>query len=82
MLDDKNYKVNLKCVFCKASSFELLFEGYQPVSGDLIRCANCDQSNDFTFIKRTSINKTLETIQNDVQNEMIKMFKKAGFKVK
>lgn len=82
MLEDKNYKVNLKCVFCRGVLFELPFEGYQPVSGDLIRCANCGKSNDFTSIKRTSTNKTFSVIQNDVQNEMIKMFKKAGFKIK
>lgn len=82
MLEDKSYKVNLKCIFCKGTLFELPFEGYQPVSGDLIRCANCGQSNDYTSIKRTAINKTFDIIQNDVQDEIIKMFKKAGFKVK
>ncbi len=82
MLDDINYKIHLKCVFCKTSYFELPYEGYQPVSGDLIRCANCGQLNDFSSIKRTCIHKAHEAIRKDVQNEMIKMFKKAGFKVK
>lgn len=82
MLENKNYKVNLKCVFCRGVLFELPFEGYQPTSGDLIRCANCGQSNDFTSIKRTSTNKAFNAIQNNVQNEIIKMLKKTRFKVK
>ena len=82
MLENRTYKVNLKCVFCKSKTFQLPCEGYQPVSGDMIRCANCGNSNDYTFIRRTLINKTVEQIENDVVDEIEKMFKKAGFKIK
>lgn len=82
MLKDKTYKANLRCVFCKDNLFELPFEGYQPISGDMIRCANCGKSNDYTSIRRSIINKTVETIKEDVHSEIINMFKKAGFKVK
>lgn len=82
MHKDKTYTVKLKCVFCRAKTFELPYEGYKPISGDMIRCANCGKSNDFTSIRRTAINKTIETIKEDMQEELINMFKKAGFKVK
>lgn len=77
-----NYKVELKCVFCKAKIFELPYEGYQPISGDMIRCANCGNSNDYTSIRRTAIDKTVSKIEEDVCHEIVKTFKKAGFKVK
>ena len=77
-----NYKVELKCVFCRAKIFELPYEGYQPISGDMIRCAICGNSNDYTSLRRTAISKTVATIQDDVCNEVKKIFKKAGFKVK
>lgn len=82
MLEDKEYKVNLNCIFCKATIFELPYEGYQPNSGELIRCANCGNANDFTSINNLAINKTLKVIEKDIQNEILSMFKKAGFKVK
>lgn len=82
MLKDKTYKAKLRCIFCKANLFELPFEDYQPISGDIIRCANCGKTNDYTSIRRSTINKTIETIKEDVHSEIINMFKKAGFKVK
>ena len=82
MLENKTYKANLKCVFCKSVLFELPYEGYQPQSGNMIRCANCGKANDYTSIRRTTINKTVETIKEDVHYEIINMFKKAGLKVK
>lgn len=82
MLKDKTYKAKLRCIFCKANLFELPFEDYQPISGDIIRCANCEKTNDYTSIRRSTINKTIETIKEDVHSEIINMFKKAGFKVK
>lgn len=82
MLENKIYKAKLRCIFCKANLFELPFEGYQPISGDMIRCANCGKSNDYTSIRRSIINKTVETIKEDVHSEIINMFKKAGFRVK
>lgn len=82
MLENKTYKTKLRCIFCKANLFELPFEGYQPISGDMIRCANCGKLNDYTSIRRSIINKTIETIKKDVHSEIINMFKKAGLKVK
>lgn len=77
-----DYKVELKCVFCKSKIFQLSYEGYQPISGDMVRCANCGKPNDYTSLKRTAINKTISEIENDVHNEIKKIFKNAGFKVK
>lgn len=77
-----NYKIELKCVFCRAKIFELPYEGYQPISGDMIRCANCGNSNDYTSIRRIAIDKTVSKIEEDVCNEIVKTFKKAGYKVK
>ena len=40
----------------------------------MIRCANCGNSNDYTSIRRTAISKTVATIQDDVCNEVKKIF--------
>lgn len=77
-----HYKVELKCIFCRSKIFQLPYEGYQPISGDMIRCANCGNSNDYTSLRRTAIGKTVATIQDDVCNKVKKILKKAGFKVK
>jgi hypothetical protein len=86
VIKDKQYTVHLKCIFCQSVQFELLHEGYCPDSGEMIRCANCGQLNDFTSINNLVINKALKKIEKevvaDVEDELIKMFKKAGFKVK
>lgn len=82
MLENKTYESKLRCIFCKANLFELPFEDYQPISGDMIRCANCGKSNDYTSIRRSTRSKIVETIKEDVHSEIINIFKKAGFKVK
>ena len=82
MPEERTYNINLKCIFCRAKTFQLPYEGYKPVSGDMIRCANCSHSNDYTFIRRIAINKIVAKIEKDFTNEIKSMFKKAGFKVK
>ena len=82
MLTDKNYARKLQCVFCNAELFELPEENYQPEIGDMIRCANCGRLNDYSSIRNLAINKTLKNVEKDIKDEMEKMFKKAGFKIK
>ena len=82
MPEERTYNINLKCIFCRAKTFQLPYEGYKPVSGDMLRCANCGHSNDYTFIRRIAINKIVAKIEKDFTNEIKSMFKKAGFKVK
>lgn len=82
MLEDKRYTVKLKCVFCKSELFELPEEDYQPEEGEMIKCSNCGRLNDFSSIKKLEINNTVKQIKEDVHNELKKIFKKSGFKIK
>lgn len=40
---NKEYKINLKYFFYKSDLFEVPNNNYEIQSGDMIRCANCDQ---------------------------------------
>lgn len=82
MLEDKKYTAKLKCIFCQSEMFELPYEGYQPEEGEMIKCSNCGKLNDFSSIKNLEINNTVEQIEEDVHNELKKMFKQSGFKFK
>jgi len=80
-MQDK-YIVNVKCVFCGSNSFELPYEGYQPELHEMIKCSNCGNANYFEAARKVAIQKTVEVIEEDVHKEIVKMFKKSGFKVK
>ena len=59
---NKEYKINLKCFFCK--------------SGDMIRCANCGQLNDAYYLKKTTVNKLTKQVDADMHKQVNNMFKK------
>lgn len=82
MIEDKKYEVKLKCVFCQSELFELPSKDYIPEEGEMIKCSNCGRLNDFSSIKNLEINNAVEQIKTDVHNELKKMLKKSGFKLK
>ncbi len=75
---DKKYKVNLQCIFCGSKDFEYDINNL-PKDGDMIKCSNCGQLNDYSAIRNVAVNKKLEEIKkefhSEVQNKYNKMIK-------
>lgn len=75
---EDSIEVKLECAFCGSTDFEIPYEGYQPDEGEMIKCGNCGKLNDFSSIQEVAI----ENGKNHIEDELMKMFKKAGFTVK
>ena len=74
----EEYKLNLKCLFCGSTKFELPYANYQPKEGEMIKCHKCGKLNDFSFLKGL-IKKEAEEL---AKKEIEKILKKSGFKLK
>lgn len=75
-MEDKTFKINLKCVFCGYDKFELPYKDYQPQEGEQIKCPNCGKTNDFSSLKQLAIQEGREEVKNYVTTELKKIFKK------
>jgi len=67
--------IPLRCIFCKSTSFDVPYEGYEPKPGEQIKCANCGQSNDYTSL-RSLARKEGEKIAKEIIDDKIKEFQK------
>lgn len=76
-MEDKTYTVTLKCIFCGSTQFEF-DENKPPKEGEMIKCDNCGQLNDFSAIKNLCVNKKVEGIKEEYISEIKNMFKKFG----
>ncbi len=77
-----NYSVKLQCVFCGSENFSLPSKGYRPKEGEQIKCANCGRLNDFDSLHQIAVKQGINEAKKDINNQIKKMFKKVGFKVK
>lgn len=71
-------QINVECVFCGSTEFLLPYEGFQPSENELLQCANCGKINCYSDIRDLAI----RNINSEIHEQLHKMFKKAGFKVK
>lgn len=73
-----NIQVTLLCLFCKAPLQAK--EGIKYSSGDLIKCSQCGEENDFDSLlgvaKEEGIEKMKEPIVECIKNEFKGLFKK------
>ena len=65
----------LTCFFCKATKFEIPYEGYTPHSGEMIKCSNCGRLNDADALIKVAENKGVELVEKQIEKELKKMFK-------
>lgn len=75
-MEDKNFEIKLRCVFCGYDKFDLPYEGYQPQDGEQIICPNCGQSNDYSSLRQLAIKEGHEKIKEYAVGEIRKMLKK------
>lgn len=72
----KSVKITMKCIFCKSTQFDVPYEGYEPKSGEQIKCANCGQSNDYDSLVKLARNEGVEIARDFAENELKKMLKR------
>ena len=77
-----NYSVKLQCVFCGSENFSLPSKRYRPKEGEQIKCANCGRLNDFDSLHQIAMKRGIDMAKKDINDEIKKMLKKAGFKVR
>ena len=70
---EKEFKVNLQCLFCKSDQLDLPDGDYHPVNGDEIKCGNCGKLNDY----ESMCNAAIESHQG-LKDEVEKVIKEAS----
>lgn len=76
---EKQYQVNIKCIFCGSTQFEY-DENNPPKDGEMIKCGNCGKLNDFSAIRDLAITNKREEIKaefhKEIEDKLKKMLKK------
>ncbi|MBR0318339.1 MAG: hypothetical protein IJQ86_03520 [Spirochaetia bacterium] len=68
-------KIELKCVFCSSTRFELPSEDYKPSPGEQIKCANCGRTNDYDSLIRVAKKRAEEWAKQQLKAEFDKLTK-------
>jgi hypothetical protein len=81
-MDDLRETISLRCTFCHSKEFALPFEGYTPVAGSFVVCANCGRENDVTSLLIIVKSKGLiiakehaDKLIKDMEKELIRSFR-------
>lgn len=72
----ENFTVALTCLFCDSDLKKEENQKFQ--SGDMIKCKNCGQENDYDSLIEIAKEKGTELVKSEVKNEIKKMFKNFG----
>ena len=72
-MDIPDFKVSLVCLFC--GSVLKGPEDAKYLAGDLIKCAQCDEENDYESALEVAKEKGMEQMKTAVQDHLQKQFK-------
>ncbi len=64
----ENYTISLTCVFCDTPLKKV--EGKEFHSGDLIKCKNCDEYNDYDSVFVIAKEKGIELVKKNIVSEL------------
>ncbi|QIL88591.1 hypothetical protein GNX18_01505 [Microbulbifer sp. SH-1] len=70
---DKNYTIEVVCLFCDAAL--KVEEGKEYQSGDMIECSECGESNDYDSVLDIAEEKGVELAKNELEKELKSTFK-------
>jgi len=73
MMEDKNFTVELKCLFC-----DCVLEGdtqTEYVSGDMLKCQECEELNDYDALIDIASDEGQKLMADYAQSEIEKIFK-------
>lgn len=77
-----SYDIKFKCVFCGCEKFSVPRKNYKPIVGERIKCANCGRLNDYESLQNLAVKEGINIIKSDLEEDLKKMFKKAGLRFK
>lgn len=76
---DQRTAINLECIFCRSTQFQIPSKNYKPQQGELLKCENCGKLNDFEKIVHAKGKKWVkdqaDNIVRDLLNKMNKSLK-------
>jgi phage FluMu protein Com len=70
---DKNYSVEVKCLFCDTTLKTVDGQEYQ--SGDMIKCSECGEFNDYDSVLDVAKEQGLELVKGELEKELKSKFK-------
>ncbi|MEA3315655.1 MAG: hypothetical protein U9Q30_07375 [Campylobacterota bacterium] len=73
---DKVKQIELKCIFCGSTDFDLPYENYEPKENENLKCDSCGKLNIYNDLFEVAKEEGIEEVKKDVSNEIKKMIKK------
>jgi phage FluMu protein Com len=70
---DKSYSIEVKCLFCDATLKSEDGQEYQ--SGDMIKCSECGELNDYDSVLEVAKEQGVELVKNELEKELKSKFK-------
>ncbi|MEA5489455.1 MULTISPECIES: hypothetical protein [Pseudanabaena] len=67
--------VNLKCLFCNSPVEKLKVKGTMLNSGDLFKCSQCGESNDYDSVLEVAKAEAKTMIKSSIHEVLKKQFK-------
>ncbi|UXD87212.1 hypothetical protein [Thalassolituus hydrocarboniclasticus] len=65
---DKSYSIEVKCLFCDATL--KTGEGLEHQSGDMIKCSECGELNDYDSVLEVAKEQGIELIKNELEKDL------------
>jgi len=69
---NKNYELAVKCLFCSENVKGDTSKEYK--SGDLIKCLNCGELNDYDSLMEVTKEESLKVIKDELLAKLSKQF--------
>lgn len=64
---DQRTKINIECIFCNSTKFDIPEKNYKPKQGEVIKCGNCGKFNDFSALEKVAHVKGEEWAKNQAK---------------
>ena len=70
---DKNYSIEVKCLFCDVTLKTEKGQKYQ--SGDITKCSECGELNDYDSVLDVAKEKGVKLVKRELEKELRSNFK-------
>ena len=70
---DKTKEIELECIFCGSTNFEVLYKDYQLKENENIKCSNFNQLNIYEDLLEIAKQKGINEVKRDIGNVLKKL---------
>jgi hypothetical protein len=70
---DKTKEIELECIFCGSTNFEVPYKDYKPKENENIKCSNCNQLNIYEDLIEIAKEKGINEVKRDIENMLKKL---------